>query len=718
MKIRYRILFPTLIFFFIVGATFAFLFRYYLVQSIKTEFKENAITARKIIENHIRNISQEALTIAATLAVFPAVRDAYRLFDLISENPTPEEKAVYLKDTQNFLRGWMIPILKKIKETSGEKETLNIQFHYPPANSLLRLWKKPGDHDGGDDLSKFRPSILKVNKTHQSLMGIEVGKEGILIRGIASIDDEENHLGSVECFFPLKRITTIFQGISTESLIIYVLRSSLLKVPHAISKRVERSQFVKVLSTGDPEFEQLLTPTLLVRGLKGNSFHFKSFKGIFVFPIKDITGNVVGVTVYGKDYTERLASFKKTAFGIIAFFTVAFCILAIILELTEKSITRPLSVITEALHQLATGTADLSFRLKRSRKDEIGAVAAAFNRFMEEMDNLKRFKSLVEDDESLTDVYRRIAVLLKEQFHLDNFTIYEVNNSKNHLIPVIVEGTPKKGNLWCDSEILTDANHCRAKRTSKEVAGFDDFRVCPKFAGDENKTYLCIPMIVGDTTGAVLQIVMPKDKKQKIIGTLGRLKTYLSECSPVIGSKRLVGLLRDTSTRDALTGLLNRRYLSDSVDTLTAGIIRRKTHMGVLMVDIDFFKQVNDNFGHEVGDKILRSVARLLKESVRRSDIVIRYGGEEFLILLVDVEIDMAPKLADKIRETVENYSFKLTGSVLKKTISIGVSVYPDDTQNFWQCVKYADVALYKAKEMGRNRVVVFEKGMWQNDEY
>ena len=718
MKIRYRILLPTLIFFLVVEISFAYLFKYLLIQSVKAEFQRNAKTAEKIIQNHIREISREALSIAATLAAFPAVRDAYRLLEQTPQDASPAERAVYLKDTQNFLRGWMLPILKEIRKASKVQEDIKIHFHFPPAMSLLRLWQPPGDHDGGDDLGTIRPSVLKVNQAHVPLLGLEAGKFGIFIRGIASIDDHGDHLGSVECFFPLNRITTIFRGIPSEALTIYTLKNFAFS-PTSTSQAAKIGNYIKIFSSGSSRFDSLITERFLAAGIKGTISRFTAFKGLAAFPLKDITGKNIGVIVYGKDYKERLSTFRRIVFGIIALFTAAFVILTAILIFTERSITRPISVITDALNQLATrGTANLSYRLKANRKDEIGAIAVAFNRLMEEMDELKHFKKVIEDDETLSEVYQRLALLLKTKLNLTTFTIYEVNNSKNHLIPVIIEGH-QNGGLWCKKDILTNANHCRAKRTSKEVLGDKDPFICPMFSGNQDFAYLCIPLITGEATSTILQVLVPKDKENLIHENIERLRTYLSECTPVIGSKRLVGLLKDTSTRDELTGLLNRRFLNDAVETLIPGILRRETHLGILMADIDFFKQVNDTYGHEKGDEVLKKFAEILRENVRLSDVVVRYGGEEFLILLVDMDKEVVTALAEKIRLAVESFSFTVPGGILKKTVSIGISIFPDHTENFWQSVKFADVALYKAKESGRNKVILFEKGMWdESGEY
>ncbi|MDZ4183747.1 MAG: GGDEF domain-containing protein, partial [Desulfuromonadales bacterium] len=142
------------------------------------------------------------------------------------------------------------------------------------------------------------------------------------------------------------------------------------------------------------------------------------------------------------------------------------------------------------------------------------------------------------------------------------------------------------------------------------------------------------------------------------------------------------------------------------------------TSIGLLMCDLDFFKQVNDQYGHETGDLLLVETAKALLHTVRESDYVIRFGGEEFLVLLIDVELGEADVVAEKIRQVVAAVGVQTPSGPLSKTISIGVSVFPADGESLWQTIKFADVALYKAKDAGRNQVVHFLPEMWISDSF
>jgi diguanylate cyclase (GGDEF)-like protein len=163
--------------------------------------------------------------------------------------------------------------------------------------------------------------------------------------------------------------------------------------------------------------------------------------------------------------------------------------------------------------------------------------------------------------------------------------------------------------------------------------------------------------------------------------------------------------LRQQSVRDALTGLCNRRYLEETLTRECARAQRNQTPIAVFMIDVDHFKQFNDRHGHEAGDTVLREVGRLLREFARESDIAVRYGGEEFTLVLPDADGNVALDRAEALRAAVESLELSFHGSVLGTlTISIGIALYPEHGRSPNDVLRSADQALYVAKRNGRNR--------------
>ncbi len=167
-------------------------------------------------------------------------------------------------------------------------------------------------------------------------------------------------------------------------------------------------------------------------------------------------------------------------------------------------------------------------------------------------------------------------------------------------------------------------------------------------------------------------------------------------------------LLQEQSIRDGLTNLYNHRFMMELLEQEIKKSDKNKTELCLMMLDIDYFKRVNDNYGHQTGDRVLNMVAKLIKLNVRDYDYVGRYGGEEFLVLLPGISLKEACQIAENIRESIQNYNFttrELKVSNLNITISIGLTKYQsEDIKAF---INRADTLLYQAKEKGRNRTEV-----------
>lgn len=161
--------------------------------------------------------------------------------------------------------------------------------------------------------------------------------------------------------------------------------------------------------------------------------------------------------------------------------------------------------------------------------------------------------------------------------------------------------------------------------------------------------------------------------------------------------------LQDLSVHDALSGVYNRRYMDEILDTLTKKTERR---FALLMMDIDHFKNVNDQCGHSKGDLMIQSVAGVLKSVTRKNDIVCRYGGDEFLVILVDCTYDDALSKANEIKRLVGNTGCACDDpDTIQVTASIGIALYPENGKDKEALLRAADTALYQAKEGGRDRI-------------
>lgn len=178
-----------------------------------------------------------------------------------------------------------------------------------------------------------------------------------------------------------------------------------------------------------------------------------------------------------------------------------------------------------------------------------------------------------------------------------------------------------------------------------------------------------------------------------------------------LNNLRLSEKLRQQSIRDSLTGLFNRRYMEETLEREISRASRTGESVGLIMLDMDYFKQFNDNFGHEAGDLMLRALGQFLLANVRKEDVVCRYGGDEVLVILPGASLDITRKRASALVETSNalkiGYHHRTLGPI---SLSMGVAIFPDDGASGAEVLKAADAALLRAKKLGRNRVVVFRE--------
>lgn len=413
---------------------------------------------------------------------------------------------------------------------------------------------------------------------------------------------------------------------------------------------------------------------------------------------------------------------KVTIMTIVGVLLVAILLLILFTRWIVQALARPIKAIIDQIHDVGTGDVDLTNKIEITSRDEIGTLSQEFNVLMDTVYSMSTFKRVIEEDATLEDVYARIGDVFRRELKIEDFVIYEVKDNQRDMAAVYPLALTSK-EMACNADILTNCELCRAKKTSHEISSLAYPQVCKQFKEETGKIHICMPMIIGGRTGGVVQFLFHGEHGQDldvadIQARIFKAETYIKQALSVLEAKRLMNTLRESALKDALTGLYNRRFLQDHASHLISGVLRRKKTLGLIMCDLDYFKQVNDQYGHDVGDLVLKETAVLINKGVREADIVIRFGGEEFFILLVDINPGDSMLVAEKIRKIFDDTKIKVPNGSIHKTLSLGVSEFPGDGEGFWQCIKYADVALYKAKETGRNKVIRFSEEMWSGDEF
>lgn len=195
-----------------------------------------------------------------------------------------------------------------------------------------------------------------------------------------------------------------------------------------------------------------------------------------------------------------------------------------------------------------------------------------------------------------------------------------------------------------------------------------------------------------------------------MLGSIGALQSQLDESKREIEQLRSeVKKVREEALSDSLTGLPNRKGFDLALAACLEHYGDSTEGPSLLITDIDYFKRVNDTYGHLLGDKVIRAIAMILSDNTKGKDVASRFGGEEFVVLLPDTPLEGAKQLAEKIRETVQKLTIKRTGkneTITNITVSLGVASYRKG-ESYSEFVDRADKALYKSKNLGRNRVSV-----------
>jgi len=221
---------------------------------------------------------------------------------------------------------------------------------------------------------------------------------------------------------------------------------------------------------------------------------------------------------------------------------------------------------------------------------------------------------------------------------------------------------------------------------------------------DRAESLLAVPLKASTRTLGALMLM---GRRGAFDATASRVLGVLAnQAAAALSTIQMKDRIRDMAMRDGLTGLYNRRAFDDQLRHALGREDRQKGRLGLVLLDIDHFKKLNDTFGHPAGDAVLRHTAHVVERHLRRADEAARFGGEEFALILPNTEEAGAVRLAERVQGAVEKAQLVFEGARLSVTVSLGVAVWPSDGQDEEALIAAADRALYAAKQAGRNRVV------------
>ncbi len=382
----------------------------------------------------------------------------------------------------------------------------------------------------------------------------------------------------------------------------------------------------------------------------------KIFVSLMLSPIKDADGHLIGASAISRDISKE--------------------------KLLAAALTKERNSITGA-NQILSKQA---FKLARQAN---------------QMELLAEMTSLLQVCESDDEVYFVISQFAGNLFPDTSGALFIPGEPRSTLSIALKWGEKEPHaetfpNYTCQASHRAQAHlSCNERETER----------CVHLAENEG-TFLCAPIVL---RGELLGVMCLDWKSPDLVPEDEALTVrVLGDAALALSNLKLRHKLRELSIRDPLTGLFNRRYMEEFFEQELARSRRFERSMSVLLFDIDHFKRFNDTYGHEAGDAVLHDLGAFLRKSLRSSDVICRFGGEEIVIILPETPCDIAAARAEVIRSLVKMLSINCAGQALPPvTLSIGVASYPEHGDSFESLLKCADTALYEAKRDGRDRVCV-----------
>ena len=366
---------------------------------------------------------------------------------------------------------------------------------------------------------------------------------------------------------------------------------------------------------------------------------------------------------------------------------------------TSKLANRMLETLDSTISSIDAKIASI-FTYKKSYYSKNPLVR--IKELIDEITNLFLFKNSIETAKQNREVYRGLQNIISRYIKYRYLIFVEIIGGE------VVSGYKIEG----DTETKITGADVKQIQNRLEAPNpnvlFDDNKGC-LFISTSAETLSVIDICVNIAPNITLYYAIVMHSKKELLekeGLASRIYNYIREATPIIKNIVLLKNIEESSYTDPLTKAYNRLYLEKYAPIVEARLPNRVS-FGILMLDIDHFKKINDTYGHAMGDAGIVLLVETIRKVIRTSDKLFRYGGEEFVVILDSCEPSEAQKIAEKIRTAFQVAKKCSLGELdFHKSVSIGFSAMPHYAKNVWDCINQADIALYEAKEGGRNRVV------------
>jgi diguanylate cyclase (GGDEF)-like protein/PAS domain S-box-containing protein len=306
------------------------------------------------------------------------------------------------------------------------------------------------------------------------------------------------------------------------------------------------------------------------------------------------------------------------------------------------------------------------------------------------------------------EAYEAVSHFMPRFFPDDAGALYMLNTSRN-----LFEAVASWGQ-GAELSLVFAPDECWSVRRGRlhRVDNPQEILLCRHVSEAIPGGYLCVPLIAqGETLGVFhIRLGTPAEEQAAELAVAKEqlALTVAEDMALALANLKLRETLRSQAIRDPLTDLFNRRYMEETLERELTRVKRQGAPLGMIMLDLDHFKQYNDTYGHSAGDDLLSALGSLMKSQIREEDIACRYGGEEFLLILPGSSMEVTLERAEILRQAVKEMHLRYR-SLKPITLSLGVAAYPDHGDIGLEIIQAADGALYRAKQAGRDRVMTAE---------
>lgn len=348
----------------------------------------------------------------------------------------------------------------------------------------------------------------------------------------------------------------------------------------------------------------------------------------------------------------------------------------------------------------------------RRANEELARIVRSLEQRTREMNLVQQLSTLLQTCLTAEEAHPVLEQSLAKLFPAGSGALFERNSSVN-----LLEASIKWGESRL-AEAVFEPEECWALRRGHvhRVADPSTPLLCPHLSRVAPASSICAPLVASGETLGVLsvqgspyELSQPKETQERILAARQQLtETVAGHIALALANLKLRESLRAQSIRDAVTGLFNRRYLDETLPREIHRASRDAKNLGIIMCDLDSFKVFNDTYGHAAGDSLLKAFGDLVGKVVRAGDIACRYGGDEFVLILMDASLDTAKRRAELLEREFKRIVIQHGDMFLNPgSMSLGVSAFPLHGAGAAALLRVADEALYRAKASGGNRVVL-----------